>query len=126
MKKEVLSFLVVGVINTLLHWAVYWTLLSYFDHQISFAVAFFVGTFISLVLNSKKTFDVALSGKKMFLYFLFYIVSYLFGRTILYLCVDILDIDAYFAIIIVTAVNIPVNFLGSRWVLKGSIRSNPS
>jgi putative flippase GtrA len=126
MKKEVLSFLVVGVINTVLHWIVYWTLLSYFEHQISFAVAFFVGTLISLVLNSKKTFDVALSPKKMVLYFLFYIVSYLFGRTILYVCVDLLSIDAYVAIIFVTAVNIPVNFLGSRWVLKGVIRPTSS
>jgi len=118
MKKEIITFLVVGTINTIVTWAIYWMLLSFFGHQSSYAITFCIGTLISWSLNSKKTFKVALSGRKLALYFMFYIASYFFGRSVLYLCVDVADIDKYYAIIIVTIVSIPVNFYGSRKILK--------
>ncbi|MCW9036254.1 MAG: GtrA family protein [Rhodospirillales bacterium] len=125
MKKEVSSFLAVGVVNTIVSWAIYWTLLSFFGHQMSFAIAFVIATFGSWLMNSKKTFDVALSKIKLVRYFVFYIASYLFCRGVLYLSVDYAGINEYFAIVLVTAFGIPVNFIGSRWALKGNIRPTP-
>ena len=68
-------------------------------------------------------FDVDLNAKKLGLYFIFYGFSYLLGRSVLYLCVDLAGIDKYPAILIVTLVGIPVNFVGSRLVLRGSLRA---
>lgn len=123
MKKEVISFLIVGGINTVIHWLVYWGCLSFMTHQPAFAIAFAVGTLISWALNSKRTFDVDLNTRKLVLYFIFYGFSYLLGRSVLYVCVDLVGIDKYPAILIVTLVGIPVNFVGSRLVLKGSLRT---
>ncbi|MDV7340833.1 GtrA family protein [Terasakiella sp. A23] len=123
MKKEMISFLIVGLINTVIHWLVYWGALSFMSHQPAFAIAFAVGTGISWALNSKKTFDVDLNARKLMLYFAFYGFSYLIGRTVLYVCVDLAGIDRYPAILIVTLVGIPINFVGSRLVLKGSLRN---
>lgn len=118
MKREFLYFAIFGIVNTVTALTIYWILLLFFGHQLSYAITFTIGTIMSWWFNSTKTFSGNLSLKKLIPYFGFYIFSYYLGRVILEICVSDLNIKANLAIFIVILIGLPVNFLGSRLVIK--------
>ena len=118
MKKEFLSFVLIGCLNTLLSCMIYWGMLFYFTPQTSFITAFIITTVFSYIMNSRKTFNVALERRKLMKYFLFYIFSYLAGRSILDLTITHFFIPEFFAILIVSLCFLPLNFLGNKYVLR--------
>ncbi|MEH6632268.1 MAG: GNAT family N-acetyltransferase [Halopseudomonas aestusnigri] len=117
MKRQIISFVIVGGINTCITLALYWALLLVLDHNWSYALTFIVGVLFSWAANSKTTFESVLNSKKLPAYGLFYLGSYGIGQFALNWSIIDLGFNEHIAIFFVILISLPINFLGSRFIL---------
>ncbi len=119
MRKQFLKFLIIGVFNTLAGWLVYWFMLQFAHAHLAYFVAFVIVTSFSWYMNSIYTFNKDKASKRDYLgYFLFYACSYCAGVLIIEVSTNVMRINDAFAIILVSIALAPINFLGSRYILK--------
>jgi len=118
---EYLGFLLVGGANTLITYSLYLLLLLVLPYRWSYSLAFAGGIIISYWLNSQFVFQEPVSLLKFVKYPLVYLIQYLLGILILYLCVDRLGISPWLAPLVVVAVSLPVTFMISKMIIKGRI-----
>jgi len=119
--REYLGFLLVGGANTLITYSLYLLLLLVLPYRWSYSLAFAGGIIISYWLNSQFVFQEPVSLLKFVKYPLVYLIQYLLGILILYLCVDRLGISPWLAPLVVVAASLPVTFVISKMIIKGRI-----
>jgi putative flippase GtrA len=116
---EGLRFLVTGVVNTLVSYAVYFVLQLAMPYQAAYAIAFLVGVATSYLLNVKFVFRVEHTRAKALVFPLVYVAQYALGAALLALLVERAGIPQAWAPLLVTVVMIPVTFALSRLVMRG-------
>lgn len=116
--REGASFLVMGGLNTAVCLALYQLLLLAMDYRIAFTLVFAFGIAFSALLYSRFVYKVSVAPKTFGLYAAFYVMSYLFGLGVLALLVEYAGIQDRLAIFAQLAISTPVNFVGSRVILR--------
>lgn len=117
MNSKIMLYAFFGVINTLISYVTYVTLLLYFPYSLSYTVAYTLGIFISYLLNTYLTFKTKVSIKKATMYPLVYLLQYLVGIVAIHFFVKIMNAPERFAIILVVLITFPVGFLLSKKIL---------
>ena len=117
LKNKFLKFIGAGVVNTIASYLVYLLLVLFLNYQISYAIAFVFGIILSFILNTKYVFEVKQTFKKFILFPLVYLIQYLLGAFMMNFIIEILEINKFFAPLIVTVCLLPVSYLLSKKIL---------
>lgn len=124
--KEFSRFVAIGAVNTLLTYFFYIILLVFVSYQISYSITYIFGIYLSYYLNTRFVFNQKASITKAVQYPLVYLAQYLLGLLLLYILVEIMEINKLIAPILSIIVTIPVVFLLSRIIIKGKLNPKDS
>jgi putative flippase GtrA len=116
-KREFTKFLVVGVINTVLAYAIYIVFNLFLSYTMAYSIAYFSGFISSYFLNSKWVFQTDVSWKKFFTFPLVYIAQFLISIVALRFLVEQLHFSELLSPLIVIAISVPLTFILSRFLL---------
>ena len=124
---QFVNFSVVGVINLILSYLLYvFFVWIGFHHQLANQLAFWISVLNGYILNRFWVFKrqaVSKSGTQTLRYFSVYGFNMLLGVILLYLYVDILQINEYFAPLISIPLTVPLNYCLNRfWVFKSKVK----
>jgi putative flippase GtrA len=117
-KKEVLRFVAVGVVNTGITYLLYLALLRIVPYILAYSLVFLIGIVISYYLNAKIVFRANMTVHSALTYPTVYLVQYVLGVSLLYLLVDRFRVAKEIASLIVVAVSVPVTFVLSRIIIS--------
>jgi len=118
MNKEILRFLVSGLINTGATYLLYIMLLLLVDYTLAYTFAYVIGIALSYVLYSTFVFKQKMSLKTLIRYPLVYGLQYLLNLILLYLLVEVLDIHASWAMIGSLCITVPVTYITTKIILS--------
>jgi putative flippase GtrA len=117
--RQLVSFVVVGALNTGLTYVLYLLFLLIGPYWLAYTLSYLAGIVFSAFANSTFVFASSLTMGIITRYGLLYSSSYLVGLGLLVLCVRFIGIPEALAPLLVVGVMIPVNFLVSRFALTG-------
>lgn len=115
---EFARFLVAGVVNTGVSYAIYLLLLAVLPYLAAYTIAYVVGIAISYLLLTRFVFRTDRRLATAVRFPLVYIAQYLTGSAVIVLLVETLGVRASIAAIVAIIVSIPVTFVLSRIVLR--------
>jgi putative flippase GtrA len=119
----VLRFIAAGGGNTLISLGIYQAALFVMGHLPAFALAYAAGIVLAYYLYARHVFAAQTSARGFVLFAVFYGTSALLGGVINGVLIDALGLHARLAIFATIVLMLPVNFLGSRWILlRGGAR----
>jgi putative flippase GtrA len=118
---ELLRFVVIAGMYSLVSYAVYLSLLKILSYPVSFTISYVVGILLSYYLNSKVVFGVKLNLKKFVVFPLIYIVRYFLNMFFLYFQIEILKFNKRISFIVAALILVPVTFILSRTVLRREV-----
>ena len=113
---EVMRFGVVGVVATLIHYAIYYLLLSWCSPSLSFTVGYAVSFICNYILSSRYTFRVSMSLKRLLSFGLSHLTNYVIGLLLLNLFL-FLGVSPVLAPLPVFVIAVPINYLLVRFAL---------
>ena len=114
---DFLRFVVVGILNSALTYALYVLLNMVLAYQVAYAISFSAGIFFSAQLNSKFTFKTKLNTWKLARFCFIYFLNFCVGLGLLSILVDYLQWSDVTAPVLVLLATTPIGFLGSKYVL---------
>lgn len=114
---EALRFLVVGAINTLATFILYWVLLRFISYPMAYTASFVAGIALSYALNALFVFRVRPGIRSALAFPLVYLAQYLIGLAVLWLWSSVLGMPPAYGVLLVAAVSVPITFVLSRYVL---------
>ena len=111
-------FVIVGFINTFNYYLLYLILLwlnggYLFSHSFAFVISM-IGSFY---LNCYFTYQTKPTFKKFFQFPLTYVINYSVSTASLFLLVDMMQLNEFFAPLIAAVIPIPFTYLVSKWIL---------
>ena len=122
---EVLRFGVVGVLATVLQYAIYWVLLRWAGASLSLAVGYAVSFVFNFVASTRYTFRVKANASRGAGFALSHVVNFLLQMTTLNLFIW-LGVSRELAPEPMFCVCVPVNFILVRFFLKKEWRKKKS
>ena len=122
---EVLRFGVVGVLATVLQYAIYWVLLWWAGASLSLAVGYAVSFVFNFVGSTRYTFRVKANASRGAGFVLSHVVNFLLQMTTLNLFIW-LGVSRDLAPVPMFCVCVPVNFILVRFFLKKEWRKKKS
>lgn len=114
---EVIRFGIVGVLATLLQYAIYWVLIHWLAPTISMTIGYAISFAFNFVASTRYTFRVETSAKRGAGFALSHAVNYVLQMLMLNLAIW-LGVSKQWAPIPMFCVCVPVNFLLVRFFLK--------
>lgn len=114
---EVIRFGIVGVLATLLQYAIYWVLIHWLAPTISMTIGYAISFAFNFVASTRYTFRVEASAKRGASFALSHAVNYVLQMLMLNLAIW-LGVSKQWAPIPMFCVCVPVNFLLVRFFLK--------
>lgn len=117
MIASAVRFLASGAVNTGLTLVLYWLLLALMPAQAAYATSFAVGVAFSYALNLNFVFRGRHSTRKISLFPLIYLTTYVLGAGILHVAIYELGVPRGAAPLLSIACTLPFNFLLTRWLL---------
>lgn len=114
---EVIRFGIVGVLATLLQYAIYWVLIHWLAPTISMTIGYAISFAFNFVASTRYTFRVEASAKRGAGFALSHAVNYVLQMLMLNLAIW-LGVSRQWAPIPMFCVCVPVNFLLVRFFLK--------
>ena len=114
---EVIRFGIVGVLATLLQYAIYWVLIHWLAPTISMTIGYAISFAFNFVASTRYTFRVGASAKRGAGFALSHAVNYVLQMLMLNLAIW-LGVSKQWAPIPMFCVCVPVNFLLVRFFLK--------
>ena len=118
-------FVVVGAVNTLFSIAVYQAVLYITGHIVAYIVAYAAGTLFAYIAYARHVFGAGLAKKQFVLFALFYIASGCAGTLLNALLIEQLTLHARAAVFVTVILMLPLNYLGSKWCLRGNTERRP-
>ncbi|MCI6839144.1 MAG: GtrA family protein [Prevotella sp.] len=122
---EVLRFGVVGVLATVLQYAIYWVLLRWAGASLSLAVGYAVSFVFNFVASTRYTFRVKANASRGAGFALSHVVNFLLQMATLNLFIW-LGVSRELAPVPMFCVCVPVNFILVRFFLKKEWRKKKS
>lgn len=114
---EVIRFGIVGVLATLLQYAIYWVLIHWLAPTLSMTIGYAISFAFNFVASTRYTFRVEASAKRGAGFALSHAVNYVLQMLMLNLAIW-LGVSKQWAPIPMFCVCVPVNFLLVRFFLK--------
>ncbi|NQX60251.1 GtrA family protein [Paenibacillus qinlingensis] len=122
MRSQTIKFLIVGVLNTIVGYIVYFLCLRSFDlnYMFSLLIAHTLGVVHSYLWNSKWTFKSGSHTYKNLVKFMgVYVCSFLINLLLLYIMVNYLRINPLFSQVVALFITTVVSFIGHKfWSFK--------
>lgn len=115
---ESAKFLIGGLLNTGLTYALYYLLLLALPYQAAYACAYLSGIVFSYWLNSTFVFRTPMTWRGLFAYPVVYLVQYLLSAVLLGVLVEKVGVPREFAPLVVIVISVPVTFVMTRWILR--------
>ena len=116
--KNFIKFGIIGVINTINYNLLYILGLLVFNYMISNIIAYVISLIISFLLNCKYNFKVKPTLKKLLLFPLSGLATFLCQTIGLYLLVDLFNCSEYISAFISSLAAIPITFVIVKFILK--------
>lgn len=113
-----IRFIGMGGLNTLATYLLYFSLVLFFNYQIAYTISYIFGIFFAYWLNLKIVFQTKSTKKKLFLFPFVYLFQYLFGLLIMYVLIEMLGFNQFFAPLVVAICSLPITFILSRFILE--------
>lgn len=110
-------FLAGGALNTGSTFVLYWLLLLVVEYRVAYAISFAAGILLSYVINTRFVFRTDHSLRKIILFPLVYLTTYLVGALVLDMAVSRFGIDARIAPFISICATLPLTYLLTKLVL---------
>src|SRR5262245_33640881 len=120
--RSSVRFLIAGGANTLASYLLYLALLEVFSYRVSYSVSYVAGMVLSFLLNSRFVFLVPLRWQSFLRYPLLYVGQYILGLALLSIGVEVLGVSEVIMPFLVLAVTLPVSFVLTRLLLRGTDR----
>ena len=117
MKRQILTFAAVGVINTVTYYCLYLLFLNWLPYLFAHVIAFATSMVGSFFLNARFTYRTRPTWRKFLLFPLTNVTNFLVTTSGVYVIVDVLHAGSRFAPLLASAAAIPVTFVVSRWVM---------
>ncbi|MGW7525214.1 GtrA family protein [Streptomyces sp. NPDC054783] len=117
MKRQILTFAAVGVINTAVYYCLYLLFLIWLPFLAAHVLAFALSMVGSFFLNARFTYRTRPTWRKFLLFPLTNVTNFLITTAGVYVIVDVLHAGSRFAPLLASATAIPVTFVVSRWVM---------
>jgi putative flippase GtrA len=117
MPRQIVTFAVVGVINTGTYYGLYLVLLLRLPYLLAHVLAFLLSMTGSFFLNARFTYRTRPTLRKFLLFPLTNAANFLITTAGVYVIVDVLHAGSRFAPLIASAAAIPVTFVLSRWIM---------
>ena len=119
LKATGFRFLITGIINTGVTYAIYLLLLLLMlDYRMAYLLSFVSGIAIALVLNSQFVFNTPLTFKKAAGFVAAYGLQLIAGILTLQLLVEYTSVSLVIAPLCVMIFTVPLSFLMSRYALR--------
>lgn len=115
-------FLLSGVANTVVTYAIYMFLLLKFSYQISYAVSYMIGILFAFFMNSQFVFKTHQGIRSLLRFPLIYLAQYLGGVVILWVWVEVLGLNQVAAPLVVVIVMLPITYILTRYVFLSGKR----
>ena len=116
--NRLVRFVGVGGLNTFVTYILYLLLILIVNYQVAYTITYIVGIFLAYWLSLKIVFQTKSTKKKLFLFPFVYLFQYLFGLLIMYVLIEILGLNQFFAPLVVAICSIPITFILSRFILR--------
>jgi putative flippase GtrA len=104
-------FLVVGVVNTAVSYAVYLALLYVIDYRVAYTLAYVAGLAFGYWLQARFVFGAPAGTRSAAAYVATYVTMYAASVLILWVAVDLLGVPKPWAMLVALAVTVPTTFL---------------
>lgn len=114
--KEMSRFVVVGILATAIHYAIYYVLLPYMSHNAAFTLGYAVSFLANYVLSSRFTFRVGTSLQRFVGFGLSHATNYFIQIILLNLFIG-LGVGERLAPLPVYVLAVPINYLTVRFAL---------
>lgn len=115
---ELVRFVAVGAVNTLMTLAIYWALRPCMGYRTAYTLSFCVGIVSGYALNTFLVFRQPWSWRRFAAYPSVHLVNYGFSMLLLLLLVDRLQVDERVAPLLVVALSTPMMFVLTRLVIR--------
>lgn len=120
---QIITFALVGVVNTLIYYGLYLLFLHWLPYLGAHVLAFSLSMTGSFFLNARFTYRIRPTLRKFLLFPLTNATNFLLTTAGVYVIVDILHAGNRFAPLLASGAAIPVTFMVSRTImLRGSPR----
>ena len=116
--NRLVRFVGVGGLNTFVTYILYLLLILIVNYQVAYTITYIVGIFLAYWLSLKIVFQTKSTKKKLFLFPFVYLFQYIFGLLIMYVLIEILGLNQFFAPLVVAICSIPITFILSRFILR--------
>ena len=113
----IVRFLAGGALNTGSTFVLYWLLLLVVQYRAAYAISFAAGILLSYVINTRFVFRTGHSLRKIILFPLVYLTTYLVGALVLDLAVSHFGIDARMAPFLSICATLPLTYVLTKLVL---------
>ncbi|MER6026823.1 GtrA family protein [Streptomyces sp. NPDC001851] len=117
MKRQILTFALVGVLNTAAYYCLYLMFLTWLPYLAAHVLAFALSMVGSFFLNARFTYRTRPTWRKFLLFPLTNVTNFLITTAGVYVIVDVLHTGNRLAPLLASAAAIPVTFVVSRWVM---------
>ncbi|MFF8596196.1 GtrA family protein [Streptomyces sp. NPDC015220] len=117
MVKQILTFAVVGVVNTLTYYLLYLLFLVRLPYLAAHVLAFLISMVGSFFLNARFTYRIRPTWRKFLLFPLTNATNFVITTAGVYVIVDVLHAGSRFAPLLASAAAIPVTFVVSRMIM---------
>lgn len=114
----IIRFLAGGALNTGSTFVLYWLLLLMMDYRAAYALSFATGVLLSYVINTRFVFRTRHSLRKLLLFPLVYLATYLAGAIVLQAAVAGFGVNETIAPLLSICATLPLSYLLTRLVLS--------
>lgn len=118
--REAALFLVVGGINTIATYCIYLLLLGMTAYWLAYTLSYAFGIVSSYALNTIFVFRAKWSWRRLAAFPLVYAIQYGLGLISLGLLVEVFGLSEKIAPLLVIMITIPLTFIASRRIIRGS------
>lgn len=117
MSRQIVTFAVVGVVNTGVYYILYLLFLTRLPYLLAHVLAFGLSMVGSFFLNARFTYRTRPTWRKFLLFPLTNAANFLITTAGVYVIVDVLHAGSRFAPLLASAAAVPVTFVVSRWIM---------
>ena len=119
--EHLIKFILSGLTNTGLTYAVYLALNLILNYRISYVISFLLGILFSAYLNGRIVFRTQLSPKKISIYIVFYLISFGVSYVLLIFFTEQFKISELISPILVLFILVPFNFIFIRLIFTSDV-----